>query len=680
MALTVRENFKTPGAPFDPNNLSQRYRDLRYNLLAAVEGVRSTPYYDSENLLSIGIGFNLTDPVVLGFVLDALGVPVGQRATYQAIIQAGGSIDTVKYRLDQQFGQSFTLDATQTKNVFSLIAERKENNLINRYSSIGLMPESYERAALFSLAYNERRLGALIGPSLTRALDSDDRAEAWFEIRYNSNKLGKTFINTGQAPQNGSDAGTAKRRFVESELFGLYRNPGSVSEAEAQSIYRTLQLHRDYILEYEAAYGEHPYLGTSASRGDMVSQANSEGAISALVTVRSLVDSLDDPNSTQDAKDIFLDALRQQNPFLSGVSLENVTATNIYLDAGRDNSRQTISLNHNATLNAVKKDANGVEITAADLLIGEGGNDTLIGGKGDDVLLGGAGNDSLEGGPGADTLIGGTGLDTYLWRLGETPADDTIIDEDGQGRFAFTDSTGKLTVIGGTFVKDPTDPNRWVDLATQEIFLTHNSPWTIVLPDNSTINLGETFDDGDFGIDLVDDLATPDTPEEPVTTLTIQGDLRLKDFDPDPEIVEYRRDALDNWITDGTPEPDRVDDLRDSAGNDTILAGGGNDVVLAQSGGDDFIDAGAGNDLVEAGAGADYILGGAGNDLLWAGAGADFLDGGDGNDYVDGGAGEDWLRGGTGRDTMWGDGVEATETADVLEGGGRRGLPLWPGG
>jgi len=53
MALTVRENFNPSGAQFDPNNLSQRYRDLRYNLLAAVEGVKPRPYYDSEGLLIV---------------------------------------------------------------------------------------------------------------------------------------------------------------------------------------------------------------------------------------------------------------------------------------------------------------------------------------------------------------------------------------------------------------------------------------------------------------------------------------------------------------------------------------------------------------------------------------------------------------------------------------------------
>ena len=78
MTLTVRENFNTSSVLFDRNNLSQRYKDLRYNLLAAVEGVRPRPYYDSAGLLSIGIGFNLIDQRVLGFVLDELGIPAAK--------------------------------------------------------------------------------------------------------------------------------------------------------------------------------------------------------------------------------------------------------------------------------------------------------------------------------------------------------------------------------------------------------------------------------------------------------------------------------------------------------------------------------------------------------------------------------------------------------------------------
>jgi Ca2+-binding RTX toxin-like protein len=46
--------------------------------------------------------------------------------------------------------------------------------------------------------------------------------------------------------------------------------------------------------------------------------------------------------------------------------------------------------------------------SAANVLVGNGGNDTLLGGSGNDILIGGLGNDTLKGNGGDDILIGGT--------------------------------------------------------------------------------------------------------------------------------------------------------------------------------------------------------------------------------------------------------------------------------
>src|SRR5262249_54812383 len=46
--------------------------------------------------------------------------------------------------------------------------------------------------------------------------------------------------------------------------------------------------------------------------------------------------------------------------------------------------------------------------TAANVLVGGGGNDTLLGGSGNDILIGGLGSDTLNGNGGDDILIGGT--------------------------------------------------------------------------------------------------------------------------------------------------------------------------------------------------------------------------------------------------------------------------------
>jgi serralysin len=78
----------------------------------------------------------------------------------------------------------------------------------------------------------------------------------------------------------------------------------------------------------------------------------------------------------------------------------------------------------------------------ANVLDGQGGNDTLAGGAGKDTLLGGAGNDILTGGSGNDSLNGGAGLDVFRFSsalnsstnvdriAGFVAADDTVALDD----------------------------------------------------------------------------------------------------------------------------------------------------------------------------------------------------------------------------------------------------------
>ena len=68
-----------------------------------------------------------------------------------------------------------------------------------------------------------------------------------------------------------------------------------------------------------------------------------------------------------------------------------------------------------------------------DRLLGGAGNDSLFGGNGNDALLGGAGNDSLGGGAGADSLAGEAGNDV----LGSGDGKDTLVGGAGQDRFDF---------------------------------------------------------------------------------------------------------------------------------------------------------------------------------------------------------------------------------------------------
>jgi len=308
---------------------------------------------------------------------------------------------------------------------------------------------------------------------------------------------------------------------------------------------------------------------------------------------------------------------------------------------------------------------------SADLINGGVGDDLLDGGDDNDWLIGGDGEDELAGGKGNDILIGGKGTDTYIYNVGD--GNDIIVDEDGMGEIRI-ERNGNA-ILAGTFYRSNAN-NVWTD-PTGKIQLVHNNTWQIVLEDGGSIDLGENFQDGDFGIHLVE-LPTI------TTTSTIVGDLTPIPADPGDyqydalgyAIANAKTDALGNAICDlNAPAPNRNDFLYDSAGNDRIQAGGGDDIICANKGGNDILEGGSGADIV-----ADY---GDGNnqlygdnyggmstlvntgevaesinekgDLLSAEGGTDQLYGSNRNDALFGGGGNDLLIGGGGNDIIMAD-------------------------
>ena len=127
---------------------------------------------------------------------------------------------------DRRTTFSFHNDA-EVRSVFDSLWEDVYKNRVLNLLPAGsgdntALTESKEMIVLASLGWNN---ADLIGPSLREAIRQGNRAEAWFEIRYNSN-------STRQSAKIRS--GIAKRRFRESQVFGLYDDPQEVSAAEAK--------------------------------------------------------------------------------------------------------------------------------------------------------------------------------------------------------------------------------------------------------------------------------------------------------------------------------------------------------------------------------------------------------------------------------------------------------------
>lgn len=91
----------------------------------------------------------------------------------------------------------------------TLIVDSREQGLTTRIGGATVLPDSIERAVLSSLFYNTP---GLVGTGVVNSLNADNRAAAWFEIRYN------------HAPQ------LQERRDRESDLFRLISRDGENNE------------------------------------------------------------------------------------------------------------------------------------------------------------------------------------------------------------------------------------------------------------------------------------------------------------------------------------------------------------------------------------------------------------------------------------------------------------------
>lgn len=223
--------------------------------------------------------------------------------------------------------------------------------------------QSKEYLALVSIAYNNPSI-IDNSNSLALALRHENRAEAWFEIRYRTN------LDKNQ--------GIANRRYHESDLFGLYDNENAATLDEAESVYRMVTRHIETMKTYETDF---PPAGVDARTGTL--QQNLAPAYAALM----------ERYAAESAILVEWDKIQ----------------------IGKDDS--TTWADGDDTVDQL----NGTDRN--DLLVGRSGDDTLTGGLGRDILVGGDGRDVLHGVDGADHVDGGANGDTLnvrgeVWFLG----------------------------------------------------------------------------------------------------------------------------------------------------------------------------------------------------------------------------------------------------------------------
>lgn len=370
-------------------NLTQsNYESLRFNILLNVEEggeVKLTPYLDSKNIPTIGLGMNLRDSGVLDEIMDVFGIGDGEdyRRDMKGVISSPhNSVSSLQSQLNaimlerandpgitvENKRSSFSFnDEDEVKEVFNSIITTYEGRVDSWLTGIPIY--SSERAVLVSLSYN----GVLEESNkLKTAIKDGNRPEAWYEIRYQSNgdKLD----------------GIAKRRYYESQILSLYDDANSVNATEAKAVFKMFNNgdHRSKILSYDKKYQK------------MVAKANSDYGIS-------IVQDWDESISA--AKTILIDT------YAPGKTFEEVLVD-------KDGSVSVDTRNYNP------KDQSR-------LIFGEDGNDVIAIGDGDNVIYGGDGKDSITSGTGENTIHGEGELDTY--KLSSLSKNTQIIDSDKNG-------------------------------------------------------------------------------------------------------------------------------------------------------------------------------------------------------------------------------------------------------
>jgi len=407
------------------NAISQSdYEALLYNILIATEesgNPKFLPYADSEGIATIGVGFNLQDRGARRAVLESFGFnlfdPVDQAYESQIIDVVSElygndptSLSLLRSRLDNimatrnadpnvpdinKFQSQFSfLDVSDINSTFQdlikTVYEDKVNNLTPN------VPISTERAVLISLAWN-----GVLGPKLSAAINGtsgngsdSDRAEAWYEIRYNS--------NGGSSTSNG----IARRRFYESTLFGLYDEgvtPSSITDAQAREVYEMYTDHRVDILNYENQFSSQiPFSNNQYNTVGNPVETLEDSLVSA---ANYLIQNYAAPTRFGDIDPLDIQVANNTGQTLTG------TERNGYLITSGNNANQR---------NDLLIGGDGI-----DYLYGLGGDDILVGGLNDDNLFGSSGRDEMYGEGGDDLLVGdddtvqdqlegGIGQDTYL--------------------------------------------------------------------------------------------------------------------------------------------------------------------------------------------------------------------------------------------------------------------------
>lgn len=220
--------------PINERNASN-FKDKLRDTLKDAEGFMHYLYYDTKNIATIGCGFNVTLKDILQKVCDKkysdpkmdekefAGLlntinGIGVKTNGNLRSKVSEYLESIKTEdgKSAKFGE-FKLDDDQIGDILPEVVEIFRDGLNKKLAYTSISPQeskidkysigSREYIALMSMTYNNP---SLVGNGLKAHLRAKNRFGAWYEIRYKSNA--------------DNDIGIAKRRFIESNEFGLFES------------------------------------------------------------------------------------------------------------------------------------------------------------------------------------------------------------------------------------------------------------------------------------------------------------------------------------------------------------------------------------------------------------------------------------------------------------------------
>lgn len=335
----------------------KNYNDELQKFCANNEKFKNKVYYNSDDTPTVGYGLALYNVETGEKIKDAFedleksGIKISKADKkifdkIETAMHAHPRNNITLKNLVNQLGLNLG-SKEKGKELYSFTAERYERVTKNALGTTlyDSLKDTKELVALADLAYNGG--SGIIGSGMIHALEHGNRAEAWFQMRYNSN---------GGESRESVGKGLADRRVKESDMFSLYDENPNVENMK--DIIRMSRFHADKISNEEHTFP---------------TVYSSEQSIEKQIRL---------------AKEYLIEAFGK-DAMVDGKVIVGNNSIN-------DDSEHRSAIHINDTLKGGSKN---------DLIFGENGDDILYGKGGDDILIGGEGADKLYGGKGNDTYI-----------------------------------------------------------------------------------------------------------------------------------------------------------------------------------------------------------------------------------------------------------------------------------